>query len=337
MKLLLLVLLAVPNLSHAQRFIIDAPDEKRIADFKISDPDTEVTKLGTVRFVIDFSSVNDDLFMLNIRRHEFRLLDGRKVEAIAVSERDGLIIGAVAPVKQISIVGVETTSGNRVMQVIFYDAKNQIISPVSSDIAVYDLAFELQSISYEPLRSSAPGSMSVSLLLDNSGSMSGFQKEALAASREFLRELPEFTNCQLFVFADQVDQLTSPGRVSNCPASRSLLSRVRPASGGTALMNALEEGFSVVGDSAGMPSLVVVVTDGVNTVEPRLSPEALIALKQQREVTTLVYWIGPHDRNHLKDLADQEIVGRHSVRADLDAFFETIGISVSGIQSIELI
>ncbi len=335
--LLQLLLIVMPLFVSAQSFVIESPIVDQRAEVKVVDPDELISNLGRVRFVIDFTSANDDLFMLEIRRREFELADGRAASTIAVSKQDGIIVSAAPPTRHISIVGMKTGSGNAVIQAIFYDASNQIISPSPNDIAVFDLTFERQDIEYEPRRVSGPGSMSVSLLLDNSGSMSGFQSQALEAARDFLDELPDFTRCDLYVFASVGEPLNSAAGSSSCPSSSHLLSKVPAANGGTSLMNAIEEGFNKAGDITELTSLVVIVTDGVNTVTPRLSHSDLLALKKQKNVKILVYWIGAHDRNHLKDLADQEIVGRSNVKADLDAFFETVGVNVSGIQSIELI
>lgn len=335
MKFILTLLSLVALEVQAQRFIIEAPSANLQSNIVIDNPDEQLTRLGKVSFVLDFASASDNLFRLKIRRHDFSLSDGRKVAALAVREQEGLIIGAAEPVRQISIVGVESASGARVIRAIFYGPNNEIVSPERSDVAVFDLSFALQDISYQPVGGSHPGSMTVSLLLDNSGSMQGFQAEALSAAREFLDSLPEFTRCHVFVFSDDVERLTIDPAPS-CPSSRDALLRVRPAGGGTALMDALEAGFSASNAASELPSLVIAVTDGVNTVTPSLAINELEKLKGNSNAKSLVYWIGSHNPDHLKSIADQEIAGRANVKSDLDDFFETIGVSVSGIQSIHV-
>lgn len=336
MKFILVLLSLLAMDAQAQRFIIETPQVNLQSEIAIDNPDERLSQLGRVSFVLDFASASDNLLMLKIRRHEFTLPDGRKAHALAVREGDGLIIGAAQPVQQISIVGIEYAAGRRVIRAIFYGANNQIVSPASSDIAVFNLSFTLQNISYEPTGGSHPGNMSVSLLLDNSGSMQGFQDQALSAASEFLENLPSFTRCNVFVFSDEVKRI-STDPAPPCPGSRGALSKVDPASGGTALLNALEAGFMASAGSSELPSLVIAVTDGVNTVNPRLSGKELADLKVNGNSKAVIYWIGAHDPDHLRGIVDQEISGRASVKSDLEDFFETIGVSISGIQSIQLL
>jgi len=342
MKKLIFVFLFVCTGASAE-FEISTPDpqpQERI--FELSDPDEAVAKLGIVSFMIDFNATQDDLLTLEVRRQDLRLADGRLITQFAISEKDEIIVGAVAPVSHVSIMGVETQSGVRVVQVIFYDDQQHIISPRAEDIGVYDLTYAALQTDYAPLKSASAIDVSVALLLDNSGSMSAFQSAAINSSKDFAAGLPSFTKCEIFTFASDVSPLVPGNKEVACADTESAFDKVSPASGATALMNALEKGFARTGKPLGtdpfeLPKLVIVVTDGINTVTPSLPRDQLVGLKRRNNITTLVYWVGHHDKDHLQNLADQEIVGRANAKQDLEAFFETIGTTVAGVQSIKLI
>jgi uncharacterized protein with von Willebrand factor type A (vWA) domain len=182
--------------------------------------------------------------------------------------------------------------------------------------------------------------MDVSILIDRSGSMDNHMQDVMDAARRFMSDLPDFTRCHVLTFNDQVTRLTpdNPQRLRSCPDSLWAVSKSVTAEGGTALFSAIDEAFLQTDGGAGaLPHLVIVITDGVNNQTSRLNQEELIALKGTSGSKLLTFWAGSYDPSHLKGLADVETVSSADIRGDLDAFFHSIGVSVSGLQTLTII
>lgn len=339
---LFLVLVSWP--AHAQTFVIHSPDDLQSGVISLNNPDESVKSLGSVSIRIDFAASHDTLFELTIRRQGLTLQDGRPITRFAYSLDDNLIVGSRSPVDHISIAGVEAEGSTRKALVLFHNASNEVIAPPPEDIAAFDLSYTRKAIRYQPLLRSTSLDIPVNIVLDSSGSMAGFMPHALSATRDFMGKLPDFTRCQVLTFNSNVMPLTSSqsDALKSCPDTRSVLTRSISPSGSTALFEALGEAFKgnstrVGSVSNSIPKLVIVLTDGVNTKTSPYSVTELQRLKQEHNVRSFVFWIGNYSPQHLKGLADLEVVSSQDVIRELEGFFNSIGISVSGMQTLTLL
>ena len=298
-----------------------------------------VKTFGNVSFVIDLAGLKDGKRELEIRRQRLTLADGRPVTSVGYDLKTGIIVGSAAPVDRISVAGVEQTGEGQQVRAIFYDRNNQVIAPAATDLIVFDADYRTLAVDYDPFVETTIPGLDVSILIDSSGSMVNVMDDALAATGSFLLNLPATTTCQIITFGGSVRHLTpeNPEELPNCPDSKRLLDRGVTAKGETALFAALEQGFARPStDSVNTLKLVIVVTDGVNTVRSRASREDLTALKAKNNIRTFVFWAGNHDPEHLQGLADYELAATNDIAQELEAFLKTIGVTVAGMQTLQI-
>ncbi len=331
LKTIFLILLS----SSAFAIEVKAPQELQTSEFEISDPDRFIGTLGKVDFIIDLSASHDDLLALKVRRSGLKLKDGRAFKTFAVHKEGGVIIIASGDVSHVSIASVEAGD----VSALFYNANNGIIAPKPNDIAMFDLDFKPMSFSYTPLKT--PGSLTIpiTIALDTSGSMAGHMDSVIKATREFMHELPDFTRCQLITFSDDVNYLSERDikKQVSCPASSYLLNKPLKASGRTALYKAIDRGFYNQSNfyKSNFPNIVIVVTDGMNTVDYKYALFALDASKKATNSKLFVFWAGNYEKHYLIGIPDLEFVSTQNLQSDLDKFFRTLGVSLSGIQTLK--
>lgn len=340
--LLILVLSFTRSLAQDQSgFQVSSPQDLQTGTFHVASERSEPATFGEIVIRIDLGSKSDNLYELAIRRQELQLPDGRFVTSIGYDQDNDIVVGAVAPVEEISVIGVETTDTEKRTFLVFYDENHDVIAPDPDDISVFDGQFNRLPSEYEPLFQSSTLGLAVSLLIDGSSSMQGFMPDALEASRSFLTNLPDFTKCQIILFNSTVAHLT-PNDLSSlvgCPESKKFLDDDIDPNGKTALFQALGDAFTgtefLLQDvNSTVPRLVIVITDGINTVNSTYSQQQLVNLKENNNIKTFVFWAGNHQPDHLNGLADQEIIATDSIKETLEIFLEAIQTSVSGIQTI---
>ena len=124
----------------------------------------------------------------------------------------------------------------------------------------------------------------------------------------------------------------------SCPDSLWAISQPIKTGGNTALFSALQAAFTLKAKSKrwSIPHLVIALTDGLDNQPISLTHKQLIALKKSSNSKLLTFWAGSYDPSHLQGLADHETVSRQNIKSDLEAFFHSIGVSVSGLQTLRL-
>jgi len=320
---------------NAAALEVIAPQVQK-AEISIIDRNHEVNTLGEVTFHVDLSASHDDLLALKVRRSDLRLKGGRKFTAFGVHKEAGIVVLGGGNITHISIASVDDNDAG----VLFYGKDNEVISPKPSDIAVFDSEFNKLHFGYTPLKS--PGSISapVTIALDTSGSMKGYLDVVASNAQTFMQELPEFTQCSLITFDTLVKQLThkTNGQLDNCPSSAYLLNRPLKLGGNTALYQAIETGFANApsGNGKAFPNIVVVVTDGRNTAPYPGSLATLIEAKKKSNSKLFMFWAGDYDPLHLHGLADMELVSTEDLDQELERFFYSLGVSISGIQTLSI-
>ncbi len=316
------------------------PQELQTTSIEISDPDVLTKTLGTVSFQIDLSAAHDDLLALKVRRSDLKLKDGRSFTAFGVHKKAGVIIIAGGDVTHLSIASVSDKQKGRDAGVLFYGANNKVISPKLKDIAVFDADFKPLSFNYTPMKSLGSLHMPVAIALDTSGSMDWHLGAVVSATRDFMKKLPGSARCQIFTFSNDVVRLSDNGMsyLKSCPYMIYHLNKPLKAGGATALYKAIETGFEsdIQGFVTDLPNITIVVTDGINTANYGQTLESLNATKAKTNSKLFVFWVGNYETGHLKGLADLEIVSTNNLDADLQNFFQSLGVSISGLQVLHI-
>lgn len=335
-----LLLIAFAAQAQAQRFSIVTPDQESRGTFEVSDPDGLVRTLGKPEIRFDLAASHDSLLDLRIRRAGLKLPNGKTAAAFAGHAEAGLVIVAGAPVAQISIAGVAPDGDAREALVLFRAADGTLLAPAPDEIAVFDTDFNRLNFAYTPASIPQHTLLPVTLLLDISGSMSGHMKDVVRAATDFMAGLPLYARCRIVAFNHELRELGPPPNANACATAGFSLWTMPEPSGGTALLAALDEGLrnGVAVSGPRLPGLVLAVTDGVETAA--LNPEAelrrLAALKASKGGKLFVFWAGYADPALLSGVADLQIQGGSDVKGELERFFRSLGMSLSGLQSVKI-
>lgn len=307
--------------------------KNQTAQFIIKSPDETVTTLGKVDFIIDFVSSNDSLKELKIRRQHLMLADGRPVTVYAYNEASGTILGATHPIAHISISAVQ---GKKVMA-LFYNEAYEVVAPDKKDIQVFSDNFKTLSFDYQTNLPAPSLTVDVSILIDRSGSIGKHMPDIINETRNFMQSLPDFTRCHVFSFGSEVTRLTPIDVNKTVPCAQSLFvfDKTMVVGGATALYAALDKALQAPKHST-TTQLIVVVTDGINTVGHRLSLAQLNDIKLQRGASVLVFWAGDYKAEHLQRIANYQTASTQGVKQDLDRFFSSISTAISGMQTLRL-
>ena len=333
-------LLGVSAQADEPRFAITTPEEEQHATFELHDPDADVRTLGTPEIAFDLSASTDTLLDLRIRRSGLRLPGGAPFTAFAGHTEHNLIVIAGSPVAKVTITGVSTAGSSREVLVLFADAHGTLIAPASDQVAVFDTDFNPLPLNYRPASIPQHALLPVTLALDLSGSMAAHMDAVITASRSFLSSLPLYARCRILTFNDAVTALPIPGGHHICGASGDALNAVPAPNGGTKLLTALDEGLRAppVRGANTLPPIVLSVTDGVDTASP--DPGGLLAslaaAKKSSGAKIFVFWAGVHEPTLLRGLADLQITGTSDVKTELERFFRSLGVSLSGVQVLEV-
>lgn len=315
---------------------VKAPQELQTSEFEISDPDRFISTLGKVDFIVDLSASHDDLLALKVRRSDLKLKDGRAFNSFGVHKDAGIIIIAGEDVSHISIASINGNDAS----VLFYGKNNEVIAPKPNDIAIFDSDLKPLDFNYTPLQT--PGSLTIpiTIALDTSGSMSGHMDEVVKATKDFMSKLPDFTRCQLITFNEDVNYLSARDikKQVSCPASTYLLNQNLQVGGMTALYKAIQTSFHTPFNfiKGRFPNIAIVVTDGKNTVDFKYGLLALSVIKKTNDSKLFVFWAGNYDKDNLSGLPDLEFISTQNLQSDLDKFFRTLGVSLSGIQVLKI-
>lgn len=336
------MLLAVSAAAHAQRFTIVTPEQESRGTVAVSDPDRLVRTLGKPEIQFDLAASHDTLLDLRIRRAGLTLPNGRAASAFANHAAANLVIVAGAPIAQISIAGIAPAGGSREALVLFKAADGTLLAPASDEVAVFDTAFNRLPFAYSPASIPKHTLLPVTLLLDLSGSMTGHMQDVVNAAQSFMSSLPLYARCRIVLFNDRVQHFwPSPGQASVCAAAGFALWKPLPEpSGGTALLAAIEDGLRNPPGVSGphMAGITLVVTDGVDTgaVDPVSEVRRLAVMKTTQGGKLFVFWAGVSDPALLATVADLQIEGGADVKTELERFFRSLGVSLSGLQSLRI-
>jgi hypothetical protein len=301
---------------------------------EITTPDAHVKTLGKVEFFVDLAASHDDMLTLKVRRAGLHLAGGRAPTAFGVHKEAGLIVLGGGAVRHVSISSVQPKGADRTALVLFHGSGGQIIAPPKKDLAVFDLDFHPLAFTYEPL--APPGNMQlpVNILLDMSGSMSGHMEDVQKATQTFMRDLPDFALCTVTLFNEELHALTK--NPAPCTDAADVLDAPITPSGSTALFEAVAAGFGPDTGSppAGRQIVAVAVTDGMDTYGYGGGLEGLKKKKKSAGAKLFVFWSGDYLKSLLQDLPDLELESTDNLKDELERFFRSLGISISGLQTL---
>lgn len=322
--------LALLITTQADAIEIKQPDIEITPNIAITSPDDDVLTLGKIEYFIDIGAEHDTLFELKTRREKLTLKDGRVSTVFGYDLTGKVIVIGVAPITRISVTGAD----DKAISAIFYNANNEVIAPKKENIAVFDLDYNRKDFSYTPSKTPQGLTIDASILIDVSTSMEPYLQSVLDSTRAFLSSMPEFSHCEIYTFGSTVDLLTTQSKP--CPNSVGiLLSSTIKANGATALYRAIGTALKAKKKQAN-PHLIVVITDGVNTEKSSLTINEMISLKKKKYAKILVFGTGGYEAKHLSAVRDFEVLSPQYLKQDIDAFFHSIGVSVSGIQRLVL-
>lgn len=328
--------------SSAQRFIVTTPDADSRGTVAVSDPDRLVRTLGKPEIQFDLAASHDTLLDLRIRRAGLKLPNGKTATAFAGDSEANLVIVAGAPVAHISIAGVTPLGDEREALVLFRAADGTLLAPASDEVAVFDTSFKKLPFGYSPASIPRHTLLPVTLLLDISGSMAGHMKDVVSAATTFMASLPLTGRCRIVLFNDRVQHFwPPPGQASVCAAAGFALWKPLPEpSGGTALLAALDHGLRSPPETTGprLQPITLAITDGVDTgaADPAAELRRLAGLKAASGGKLFVFWAGQSDPALLESVADLQIQGGSDVKNELERFFRSLGVSLSGLQALRV-
>lgn len=336
------LLVAFAAQAQAQRFTIVTPDQESRGAIHVSDPDRFVRTLGKPEIQFDLAASHDTLLDLRIRRAGLKLPNGKAATAFAAHAEANLVIVAGSPVAHISIAGVTPAGGSREALVLFRAADGTLLAPASDEVAVFDTGFKRLPFAYSPAAIAKHTLLPVTLLLDISGSMAGHMKDVVSAANEFMASLPLTARCRIVLFNDRVQPFwPPPGQASVCATAGFAFWKPLPEpSGGTALLAALDHGLRSPPETVGsrLQPITLVITDGVDTGarDPAAEVRRLASLKATQGGKLFVFWAGVSDPALLASVADLQIEGGADVKNELERFFRSLGVSLSGLQSLRI-
>lgn len=336
------LLVAFAAHAQAQRFTIVTPDQESHGAIRVSDPDALVRTLGKPEIQFDLAASHDTLLDLRIRRAGLKLPNGKAATAFAAHAEANLVVVAGSPVAHISIAGVSPAGGSREALVLFRAADGTLLAPAKDEVAVFDTGFKRLPFAYSPAVIPTRTLLPVTLLLDISGSMAGHMKDVVNAATTFMASLPLTARCRIVLFNDRIAEFgPQPPNAQVCATAGFAFWKPLPEpSGGTALLAALDHGLRSPPETYGprLQPITLVITDGVDTgaTDPAAELRRLASLKARQGGKLFVFWAGVADPALLESVADLQIEGGSDVKNELERFFRSLGVSLSGLQALRV-
>lgn len=207
------------------------------------------------------------------------------------------------------------------LQVIsnFRDANGHFVTPPQSNIAMYNTSGDRLCFDYENATAASPD-ISITLLLDRSGSMLHVIDDVKNSANGFLDLLPPSANCAVASFNDTWRYGHS--NFLSCNDGGFGFENIT-ASGGTDIYAPLKDAYQKFSqpEFASHQKAAIIITDGY-TLKDSVRKAELLNLKN--DVVTLVYLIGGNQRNELEGLTDHFIAHSANTSQSISAYLQTI-------------
>lgn len=168
----------------------------------------------------------------------------------------------------------------------------------------------------------------ISLLVDRSGSMAGFDSEVSNAIKQFSK-LPIIKYyCGIYEFGASIDVIQRPFSVL---CNQILLDyKMSAVSGTTPLYGTMEKAYKDLSSKDAVSSLVI-ISDGSPTDTPSND-----LLKLSKKTPTFVLWVGHHDVNYISQYSVAHSVSKSGDAKELTDFFKAVSFSVYSHQAFNI-
>lgn len=168
----------------------------------------------------------------------------------------------------------------------------------------------------------------VSLLVDRSASIAGFDTEIRSALATLSDTLAPSDYCALYEFGQYVRVVQQPSETTCSDLLANY--RMRSAGGGTPLYEAMARAY---GDLAGMDaiSVIVIISDGAPSDTPGDGPAVIAA-----RTPTFVLWVGNHTVDYVARYSTSHAVTRNGARDEIEDFLRAVSVSVRGHQTFAI-
>jgi hypothetical protein len=223
--------------------------------------------------------------------------------------------------KKYSIFSAKAQNGD--IHFMVRDRDGAFVQLKEAHLAVYDENGDQRTFNVI-----ASASKNMSLLIDRSASMGGFDADVTRALSDFSKlKLADFA-CGLYEFGNGVDTV-APASGSGCiPLLQSYT--LSAPSGSTPLFEALGRAYEDIADRDEM-SVVVIISDGRPSDQPTSAVQ-----RHHAEIPTFVLWAGDHTENYIEQFSTAHAVARQGGANKLRDFLGSVAFSVYGHQTIQL-
>jgi len=168
----------------------------------------------------------------------------------------------------------------------------------------------------------------ISILVDRSGSMDGFDADMAAALRTLAGILTGNDTCAIYEFGDGVRTVARPGRQTCGP----LLARYTMAgpSGKTPLFAAMRTAYRGLADTQG-PAAVVILSDGAPSDTPAKDLAGMA-----RQTPTFVLWVGDHTTDHIARYSTAYAIAKQATQAEIEDFLKAVSFAATKHQTFKI-
>lgn len=251
---------------------------------------------------------------------KLHLLNGKPITAFGYHS-SGLIVATSQPnVTSVQINQVTEVGGNNVDAMVVFKEGKKLVEPDIKDIGFFDFQYNPVSFRKRTFKE-VINNLSVTLLLDRSGSMDGYLAEATMALKTFAKNLQNGITCKIQSFNTTLQNMVPEG--SECNKVWNEL--VKPqATGGSSIFTALFEAYktAISQKKNGQKSIVIILTDG-GAGDVALKSKVIEARKKA-DATTFIYWIGPVNKTSMTNVANYELTGNNKISEELAKYFSSI-------------
>lgn len=168
----------------------------------------------------------------------------------------------------------------------------------------------------------------ISVLVDRSGSVAGYDTAILNALREVSETPISDDLCGIYEFGSSVRVIQAPMR-KRCGE---VFEHYNPseADGGTPLYEAMEIAYGDAENWDGL-SIQIIITDGEPTDSPYVRLEDMA-----RTVPTFVLYVGDHRDDYIAPYSTAHAISQSGVQDEISDFLRGLSFSVSGHQTFSL-
>lgn len=295
-----------------------------IGSFSIEDWNTNQIRNGFgFQIDVDESQLDDKELRDHLNSTSFETANGDRVKSLTFSREHDVIIGTSIDESEIAINLVQASDGEKRFVVQTRNKATgefQIARP--EDLSVMTLDGKPLSFVVQPVIEVPSIRISLALLIDRSGSMSGSFEEAVSALQEFADLLPVNAECLLLSF--NYSYVDHGNGFADCEEVARSLSGLK-ASGGTDIFTPLLYAFDLLGKLPDHLRMVAIVTDGADH-----GPLSERDVLPRKTAPVAVLWRGWWSDAELKGIADTYLHSSKDFKEVMAQFLGGLTASVEG-------